>query len=73
MDAVLREKIAASSYDAKTILLGSENALMDRIAAARTGIMEGLRTIRSASSNDPERISIDLRLRDGQPIAMRLA
>lgn len=73
MDAVLREKIAASSYDAKTILLGSENALMDRILAARTGIMEGLQTVRSASSNASERISIDLRVRDGQPIAMRLA
>ena len=73
MDAVLREKIAASSYDAKTILLASENALMDRIVAARTGIMEGLQIIQPASSNDLECMSIDLRVRDGQPIAIRLA
>ena len=69
MDAVLREKIAASSYDAKSILLGSENALLDRIVAARMGIMEGLRGIRP----DLEGISIDLRVKNGQPVAMRLA
>jgi predicted RecB family endonuclease len=73
MDAILREKIAAmSSFEAKSLILGSENLLLDRIVAARTGIFEGLESVRSDALKASEPTSIDFRMENGQPVAMRL-
>jgi hypothetical protein len=73
MDTVLREKLAAiSSFETKSLILKSENLLLDRIAGAHGEILEGLRSDRSDTLSASEPISIDFHIEEGRPVAMRL-
>ena len=71
MDGALRERLAlASSYETKAQVLGRENMLLERIASGRNDILGGLNAART-SPDAGEPISMDLRIQDGRPVAMR--
>lgn len=73
MDKVLREKIKGiSSYETKALLLNNENALFDRLGAESSSILGGLEKARRGLLEQAEPISIELRIEDGQAVAMRM-
>lgn len=73
LDRALREKVKSlSSYEIKAQVLGRENKLFDRIAAAHAEMSAGLASARLVADTGAP-IRVDLRIRDGQPMAVRLA
>lgn len=73
MDQVLREKMkGVSSYETKALLLNNENVLFDRLAVEGATILGGLEKAQRGLLDQAEPISIELRIQDGEAVAMRM-
>ena len=73
MDQVLRERIKdITLFENKVPLLNTENVMLDRMAAEGAVILAELGSGRRAHVERMEAISVDIRVQDGQAIAMRL-
>ncbi|MDT8871908.1 hypothetical protein RAA17_14240 [Komagataeibacter rhaeticus] len=73
MDQVLREKIQiAPSYEIKALLLNREDALFERIGTESTSIIESLKNAVQEISERTTPITVDIKLQDGAPVAIRM-
>jgi len=74
IDKVFREKIQGiSSYEIKASVLAYENALFDKVAIESARINKGLNDATKEISEQTEALSIDIKVEDGVPVAIRMA
>ncbi len=72
IDQALRERLQSiSSYDVKMQILKKENALLERADKQRTHIIEGIGLFSQNLLEDDASISIEIKVEDGQAVAMR--
>ncbi|WP_298165298.1 hypothetical protein [Novosphingobium sp.] len=73
MDQLLRDKIkAVTSAAERSKILLNENALLNRISAQSTIVLDSLETIGMDISNHSTPLSIDLKIEDGVIVATRM-
>ncbi|KAA8383757.1 hypothetical protein FOH24_17240 [Acetobacter tropicalis] len=74
IDKAFREKIQGiSSYEIKASVLAYENALFDKVTIESTGIIKGLNDATKEISEQTEALSVDIKVQDGVPVAIRMA
>ncbi|KXV69840.1 hypothetical protein AD951_04890 [Acetobacter malorum] len=74
IDKAFREKIQGiSSYEIKASVLAHENVLFDKIAIESANIIKGLNDAAKEISEPTEALSVDIKVQDGVPVAIRMA
>ncbi|MBB2197175.1 MAG: hypothetical protein ABF479_15565 [Gluconacetobacter sp.] len=74
IDKAFRDKIQGiSSYEIKASVLAHENVLFEKITVESANIIKGLNDAAKEISQQTEVLSVDIKVQDGVPVAIRMA